>query len=144
LRRLKNEIDRAEDGVLKKTIYGRLNDHLKKNRARRRGNVVGLVRSCVRLDERCLICFGFTLDAFIAHLEVRFVEGMTWARFIAGDVQIDHILPVRIYDLSTREGVHTAYALDNTQPLWRGDNARKGTLVDREWIALFGEGSIRG
>lgn len=144
LRRRKNDIDRAEDGGLKPLLLARMEDHLKKNRTRRGASVAASGSSAGRPDDRCRHRFGFTLDAYIAHLESRFTKGMTWERVVAGDVQTDHILPVRVFDLSTREGVHAAYALDNTQPLWRGDNARKGRTVDRDWIALFGEGTIRG
>ena len=140
----KGDIDREEEGDLKPLLLSRLEDHLKKNRTRRGAEVVDSGSSAGRPDDRCLRRFGFTLDAYIAHLESRFTEGMTWDRVVAGDVQVDHVLPVRIFDLSTRERVHAAYALDNTQPLWRGDNARKGRTADREWIALFGEGTIRG
>jgi hypothetical protein len=52
-------------------------------------------------------------------------------------------LPVRVFDLSSVTGIQSAYALSNTRPLWRGDNARKGMSEDKEWIDLFGSERLK-
>jgi hypothetical protein len=140
----KRRIDEFETGSVKYTIYKRLTDHLKKNRTRRGVDVFALDDKSGDTNERCLRRFGFTVDEFIADFESKFTEGMTWDRFMAGDVQIDHVMPIRVFDLTKESGVRAAYALSNSQPLWRGDNARKGRTTDKEWIALFGEGLLSG
>lgn len=139
-----DETDRPVETM--RVLYSRLADHRKKNSARRKvvlfqESQKGFSRD---LDARCARTFGFTLTELIAHVEKLFEPGMSWARVIAGDIQLDHTIPVRVFDLSTQQGVFAAYALSNTVPLWRGDNARKGRTTDRDWLKLFGEGAIRG
>lgn len=144
IQRLKKRINDAEDGELNTALYARLVDHLKKNRTRRNAPVWECPVVHGSVNRRCLNRFGFTIDEFVKNLECKFLPGMNWDRVLRGDVQVDHEIPVRIFDLSTQAGIHAAYSLLNTQPLWRGDNARKGMLRDKEWIELFGEGAIRG
>lgn len=145
MRRLKAKFDNEHPGSLKHRLYRRLVDHAKKHRTRRgvetwRAEIVG----DSTLDARCLAQFGFTLDEYIDHIGSLFTEGMTWERVLKGDVQVDHEIPVRVFDLSSRTGFQAAYALTNTRPMWRGDNARKGKTSDLIWIELFGEGAVCG
>lgn len=145
LRRRKAEIDGEQPGSLKHRLYRRLVDHAKKHRTRREVACWQAVPDAdFSLDGRCKAQFGFTLVEFIDHVERLFTAGMTWDRVLKGDVQIDHEVPVRVFDLNSQRGFQAAYALSNTQPLWRGDNARKGKTTDLDWIELFGEGVIRG
>lgn len=144
LRAAKNLIDGNTKGSLRYVLLRRLQDHLKKNKNRHRRDVAEDEGSGGDINARCLRRFGFTLDEYMAHVESKFQPGMTWDRVMAGDVQIDHEIPVRIFDLSTDSGIKAAYALSNTTPLWRGDNARKGMTKDKDWYELFGEGCIRG
>lgn len=144
LRAAKNRIDGNSEGSLRYVLLRRLQDHLKKNKNRHGREVADDEGYGGDIDERCLRRFGFTIDEYIAHVDSKFEAGMTWDRVLAGDVQIDHEVPVRIFDLSTDRGIKAAYALSNTTPLWRGDNARKGMTKDKDWYELFGEGCIRG
>lgn len=144
LNALKTEIDNAEVGNIGLLMYARLGDHLRKNMHRRRVEVAGSTCISGVPDDRCLSRFGFTISEFVSHYESLFTDGMNWDRVVSGDIQMDHTIPVRIFDLSTVAGVHAAYALSNTRPMWRGDNARKGKTSDLDWISLFGEGAIRG
>lgn len=70
--------------------------------------------------------FGFTLDALRAHLERQFAKGMSWSRFFAGDIHIDHILPLSGFDLTNEAEARAAWALTNLRPLWARDNMTKG------------------
>lgn len=143
LRRLKSVIDLGADASVKTMIHLRLMDHLKKHRrAGRTDLTIGYAGGS--RDANCERVFGYTLTDLMKHLESGFSEGMTWARVSTGDVQLDHILPSRAFDLSTEAGVYRAYGLDNLQPLWRGDNARKGRTTDLDFLKLFGEGTICG
>lgn len=144
LRRLKNQIDQDKDGARKGLLVTRLVDHLKKNRTRRGVGVQGYSPKAGSIDDRCKARFGFTADELVSHIERLFAEGMNWERLIAGDIQIDHEIPVRVFDLTTDAGIKAAYALSNTRPMWRGDNARKCRTIDVTWLELFGEGAIRG
>lgn len=142
-RRARSQIDSNEPGSRKHAVYRRLVDHLKKNRVVRKAIVFEKPRGAVCIDRLCESRFGFTVSELENHLEKLFTPGMTWDRLLAGDIQIDHEIPVRVFDLSTEKGIKAAYALSNLQPLWRGDNARKGKTSDLVWIELFGEGAIR-
>lgn len=128
---------------VKDLLYDRLLDHLKKNRVRRKVNVAAARSRSRDVDARCAVVFGYSVNQLMRHAEGLFDGGMSWDRVVAGDIQLDHEIPVRCFDLSTAEGIKRAYALSNTRPLWRGDNARKGRTKDLEWLQLFGEGSIK-
>lgn len=144
VRAIKREASISVVSVLKSVLFSRLIDHLKKNRTRR-GVVVAGKSVCTQdIDERCRHRFGFTLDALIKSTESKFQAGMTWDHVVNGDIQLDHEIPVRIFDLTTESGIKAAYGLDNTRPLWRSENAGKGNLKDKDWLELFGEGAIRG
>lgn len=67
---------------------------------------------------------GYSADDLHAHLEARFLPGMTWANY--GKWHIDHIRPLSSFDFSLRSSVAEANALTNLQPLWAADNMRKG------------------
>ena len=144
LNALKTEIDNSEVGAHGLLMHARLNDHLKKNRTRRNAEVIEINTRSGMPNDRCRERFGFTISEFVSHYESLFTDGMNWDRVVSGDIQMDHTIPVRIFDLSTVAGVHAAYALSNTKPMWRGDNARKGKTSDLDWMSLFGEGIIRG
>jgi len=133
LRRLKNAIDAGPHADIESLLYQRLLDHLKKNN--RAGRPVFKAK-----ELGCESRFGYSASALREHIESLFTPGMSWGRVAKGDIQIDHKYPARAFDLSTQSGVHRAYALNNLQPLWRGDNVRKGYDFDRPFIELFGEG----
>ena len=79
---------------------------------------------------------GFTVKDLKEHLESNFTEEMTWDRFINGDIHIDHIIPrcnFNYFDFSSDE-FKKCWSLDNLQPLWRLDNYKKGTKVQKDVI----------
>jgi hypothetical protein len=63
----------------------------------------------------------------MAHLEARFVEGMTWDNHGTA-WHVDHVVPVAVFDLTTEEGQRAAFHYTNCQPLWAKDNLSKGSL----------------
>ena len=144
VRLIKLDAGRSTASVLKSVLFSRLMGHLKKNRNRRGIEVAGHNLLTGDIDKRCEHRFGFTLDALIKSTESKFQAGMTWEHVVNGDIQLDHEIPVRIFDLTTESGIKAAYGLDNTRPLWRSENASKGNLKDKDWLELFGEGAICG
>ncbi len=65
------------------------------------------------------------------HLEVRFIEGMSWDNYgrldSAGRTwQIDHFLPLSRFDLTNDKQRQIACHYSNLRPLWAPDNRRKG------------------
>jgi hypothetical protein len=68
----------------------------------------------------------YTLEELMAHLEAKFLPGMTWDN--RGEWHIDHIRPLCSFDFQTPEcpQFREAWALTNLQPLWAVDNLKKG------------------
>lgn len=71
---------------------------------------------------------GCTIPFLRTYLEERFQPGMTWDNWGNGHGfwNIDHVMPLRSFDLTDREQFLKACHYTNLQPLWFGDNIRKG------------------
>jgi len=65
---------------------------------------------------------GYKVGQLYAHLERQFLPGMSWDNYGTA-WEIDHILPVKMFDLP-REAAQ-CWALTNLRPLWAPDNRRK-------------------
>jgi hypothetical protein len=74
-------------------------------------------------SERLLGC---TIAEFKVHIESLFTEGMSWERFMAGDIHVDHIKPCALFDLTKEEEQRACFNYKNCQPLWKWDNLKKG------------------
>jgi len=96
---------------------------LRKNlRERLRNALKGLGRS-----KSTMTLLGCTVEEFKAHLEARFVPGMTWENY--GEWHIDHIRPVTKFNLLLLENQLECFHYTNLQPLWAKDNIRKGNKL---------------
>ena len=77
----------------------------------------------------------FTLDNLIKHLEKQFTKGMTWNKFLIGEIHIDHIVPRKVFNFTKPE--HTdfkkCWALKNLQPMWALDNLKKGANLEKHF-----------
>ena len=69
---------------------------------------------------------GYTSLELRLHIERQFVNGMTWDRFLAGEIHIDHIVPKSKFDLDSLDELRACYALSNLRPMWATDNVREG------------------
>lgn len=69
---------------------------------------------------------GETFDNVRRHLEIQFVDGMSWNNF--GEWHIDHIIPLS--SAKTEEEVFKLNHYTNLQPLWAKDNLSKGSKLD--------------
>ena len=67
---------------------------------------------------------GYNAEQLKKHLEKQFTDGMTWERFIKGEIHIDHRIPLCVFNFETTNSIDfkIAWALDNLQPLWAMDN----------------------
>lgn len=99
-----------------------------------RNPLYAFVRSTLRRIERAsgngISCkknegiVGYTQEEFIAHIESKFKDGMSWNNRTKW--HIDHIKPVSLF---IKEGITdpaVINALSNLQPLWAEDNLAKG------------------
>lgn len=68
---------------------------------------------------------GCTLPELRTHLEKQFVPGMTWENY--GPVwHVDHRKPCAKFDLTDPVQQRECFHFSNLQPLFAGDNLRKG------------------
>lgn len=77
---------------------------------------------------------GCTIAELRVSLERQFQEGMTWQNYGAGPGRwcIDHIFPLSRARLTDREQLLRVCHYTNLQPLWWGDNVRKGARIPGE------------
>jgi len=67
---------------------------------------------------------GCSLGQFRLFIENQFESGMSWDNY--GKWHLDHVQPLASFDLTDRSQFLTACNWLNYQPLWAGDNIRKG------------------
>lgn len=104
-----------------------------KRRTDRNFRLAGILRCRIRSVLRgrvrqwsALQLLGCTLDEACAHLESKFLPGMTWENQGRNGWHVDHIVPLSILDLSDPCEMARGCHYTNLQPLWASDNYRKG------------------
>jgi len=70
---------------------------------------------------------GCSIEELKLHLENKFQPGMAWENWALDGWHIDHIIPVKNFDLTDREQFLKACHFTNLQPLWAKDNLSKGS-----------------
>lgn len=73
---------------------------------------------------------GCTIEEFKSYFESKFTDGMTWERYMAGEIHIDHIVPCIFFNLTEKEQQKKCFHYTNLQPLWAIDNLKKGTSLE--------------
>jgi hypothetical protein len=75
---------------------------------------------------------GYTNEQLKKHIESQFTEGMSWDRYSGGEIHIDHILPISLFEFNDINDIQfkICWSLDNLQPLWKSDNLKKGDCLD--------------
>jgi len=78
---------------------------------------------------------NFTLEDLKKHLETQFKDGMSWVRFMRGEIHIDHKTPQSKFHYKTADDLEfkNCWNLDNLQPLWAKDNFSKHAKTMEEW-----------
>lgn len=74
---------------------------------------------------------GYSIDDLRRHLEKQFKDGMSWERFLAGEIHVDHKIPRSAFNFSHPEHIDfkKCWALKNLQPLWAKENMSKGSRL---------------
>ena len=74
---------------------------------------------------------GYTLQDLVNHLKSKFKENMTLENYGKNGWEIDHIIPVSLWEFNSYEGreFKQCWALANLQPLWASENLSKGNKV---------------
>lgn len=73
---------------------------------------------------------GYTITELRQHLERQFTKGMSWEKFMQGEIHIDHIIPKASFDLTDPDQWKTCWGLPNLRPLSSKDNRRKSAKVE--------------
>ncbi len=75
---------------------------------------------------------GYTLDDLIRHLEKQFQPGMTWKNHKYDGWQIDHIIPISVFNISSSADIDfkRCWALKNLRPLWGLENLSKRAKIE--------------
>lgn len=116
-----------------KKTYSKIRYHTPKGLVR--GRVGALIRQRLRSRlsgknwRSTFDVLPYTIDDLIAHLESKFVNGMSWENH--GKWHIDHIIPDCNFNYKSLDDdeFKKCWALDNLQPLWAEDNIRKNRKV---------------
>ena len=84
-----------------------------------------------RSGRRMAELLGYTADELRAHLERQFTKGMSWERFMAGEIHIDHIIPVATFGIieEDSDAFRQCWALPNLRPAWAKDNISRQDKV---------------
>jgi hypothetical protein len=72
---------------------------------------------------------GCSLDYFKEYFQSLFTDGMTWDKYMKGEIHIDHIIPCSKFDLTKIEEQRLCFHYSNLQPLWQLDNLIKGAKI---------------
>lgn len=78
-----------------------------------------------------LTLLGCTPEQLKQHLEDQFTEGMSWDNYGQGKRkwEMDHIVPIKYFDLSDSFQQQLCFHHSNLQPLWWEDNKRKSGKI---------------
>jgi hypothetical protein len=98
---------------LKRLLQARLHQALCASRARKSAKTVELL--------------GCTLRQLRLHIESKFLSGMSWDN--RSKWHIDHIRPCDSFDLTDPGQQRLCFHYANLQPLWAGDNHKKGARI---------------
>lgn len=81
------------------------------------------------------VLVGYTLRDLKKHLEKQFADGMTWDKFLKGEIHIDHKTPKSVFNYVNPEDddFKKCWALSNLQPLWAADNMVKKNILDKHF-----------
>ena len=70
---------------------------------------------------------GCTAEEFRLYFESLFVDGMTWDKYMNGEIHVDHIRPCSSFNLTDPQQQQECFHFTNLQPLWAEDNLKKGS-----------------
>lgn len=96
-----------------------------KTKKRLRGRIYVALKRGIK-SESTMTLLGCTIEFFRQHFQSKFTEGMTWGKYMDGEIVIDHIKPCAAFDLTNPEDQKRCFHYSNLQPLWELDNLRKG------------------
>jgi hypothetical protein len=109
----KRERRRNPNYRIQQNLYSRINEYLRKYSTSKQARSTEIL--------------GCSISEFRSHLEALFLDGMTWDN--RGKWEIDHIRPIRLFDIRNTVELKAAFHYTNCRPLWKEDNARKSDFL---------------
>ena len=78
-----------------------------------------------------LILIGLSVEDFQKYIESKFQKGMTWENWGKGENKwnLDHILPIELFDLTDTNQQKICFHYTNLQPLWQNENELKSDFI---------------
>lgn len=112
-----------------------------REKERRASDILFRLRRNIRVATRKAVKFGWsnpgrtnkmlgcTPAELKAHIESKFLPGMTWENYGFRGWHIDHIHPLAGVDLTNQKEAARVLHYTNLQPLWWKDNISKGNRI---------------
>lgn len=81
---------------------------------------------------------GCSYEELVERIEAKFRPGMTWENYGTGEDKwnIDHIIPLSLFDPENEQHRILAFHYANLQPLWHLENIKKGCKYDKHTTEL--------
>jgi hypothetical protein len=83
--------------------------------------------------KRWQLLVGYSVAELKFHIEKRFVGGMSWGKFMSGEIHIDHKIPIAVFNYKTPDDpdFKRCWAIENLQPMWAKDNILKSVKLNQ-------------
>lgn len=119
--------------------------HAQRNQRRRtfsgvrlRANMSAAIYSSLKngkANRSWLKLVDYTIPQLKKHLEKQFTEGMAWNNYGKDGWELDHIIPITVFNFTTPEhrDFKRCWALKNLQPLWSKTNRTKSAKLTKHF-----------
>lgn len=87
---------------------------------------VALRRALIEKKRSSFKLLGCSIAFFLNWIEKQFTFGMSWERYLQGDIHLDHVKPCALFDLAQPGQITLCFHYSNYQPLWSTHNLQKG------------------
>ena len=84
-----------------------------------------------KINSKTADLLGCSIDFFISYIAGQFQKKMNWKNYGNGHSKwnIDHIIPVSSFDLSSEAAQKKAFHFSNCRPMWAIENIKKGAKM---------------
>jgi len=98
-------------------------------RARIRSALINNARGKINKAKKTEELLGCKISELKSLFSQKFTRGMSWKKFLTGEIHIDHIMPCISFDLTKESEQSKCFHYTNLQPLWAKDNLSKGAKI---------------
>ena len=112
--------------------YEAKNPHSRFGRLLRHRVRISLKAQDLRKNEKLVKLLGASAKEVRKYIQSKFLPKMSWDNY--GKWHIDHIIPLKNFDLSKPQERYKAFHFTNLQPLLALDNLRKGSKVNDDIV----------